>query len=66
MGGVWPIQVVVLAPVLDQDLGFEERVEVPQVEQLVSHPSIERFDPRVLRGAARVVEHGIDMVEAVR
>jgi len=36
VGGVWSVDVVVDAPVFDEDLGFEEAVELPAVEELVA------------------------------
>ena len=36
VGGVGPVLVVVDAPVPDEDLGFEEAVELPEVEQFVA------------------------------
>ncbi len=48
VGGVGSVLVVVDAPVADEDLGFEERVELPEVEQLVSEPAVEGLDPGVL------------------
>lgn len=36
VSGVWSVHVVVDAVVLDEDLGFEERVELPAVEELIS------------------------------
>ncbi len=45
---VGPIVVVVDAPVADDDLGFEERIESFAVEQFVAGATVERFDPRVL------------------
>ena len=40
--------VVVDSPVFDQDLGFEQAVELPAVEELVAEPAVELLDPRVL------------------
>ena len=57
MGGVGTVLVVVDAPVSDEDLGFEEAVELPEVEQLVAEPAVERLDPGVLPPGARVDEH---------
>ena len=50
VGGVGTVDVVVDAPVLDEDLGFEQVVEVPAVEELVAEPAVEAFDPGVLPG----------------
>lgn len=36
LGAVGSVDVVVDAPVLDQDLGLEEAVELPAVEELVA------------------------------
>ena len=44
------VGVVVDAPVLDEDLSFEQVVEVPAVEELVAEPAVEAFDPGVLPG----------------
>ena len=48
VGGVWSSGVVVDAPVVDEDAGFEEVVESPQVHRFVAEATVERFDPRVL------------------
>lgn len=48
VGGVGPLPVVVDAPVLDDHSGFEQAVELPAVEELVTKLAVERFDPRVL------------------
>ncbi len=64
MGAVGSMHVVVDSPVLDEHLGFEEAVELPAVEQLVSQPAVERLDPGVLPGGTGVDEHGGDIVEA--
>ena len=48
MGGVGPVPVVVDAPVLDDHASFEERVELPAVEQLVAEAPVKARDPRVL------------------
>ena len=48
VGGVGSVVVVVDAPVADDHLGFEEAVELPQVEQFVAEAAVERFDPGVL------------------
>lgn len=50
--GVWPVGVVVDTPVLDEDLGFEQAVEVPAVEEFVAEPAVGRLDPGVLPGRA--------------
>ena len=47
VGVVWPVGVVVDAPVLDEDPGFEEAVEVPAVEQFVAELAVDRLDPGV-------------------
>ena len=36
VGGVWSVDVVVDAVVFDEDLCFEERVELPAVEEFVA------------------------------
>ena len=58
-----PVLVVVGAPVFDEDLGFDQRIEVPQVQQFVTETAVERLDPGVLTWRPGVDEHGIDMVE---
>ena len=50
MGAVGPVGVVVVSPVLDDDPGFQERVEAPRVEQLVAQSAVEGFDPSVRGG----------------
>ena len=50
VGAVGSVVVVVDAPVLDEDLGFEEAVELPAVEELVAEPAVEGLDPGVLPG----------------
>src|SRR5271170_4679380 len=64
VGRVWPVQVVVDPPVLDEHLGLEQGVEAPRVEQLVAQPPVERLDPGVLPGGSRVDEDRADVVEA--
>ena len=44
--------VVVVAPVFEDDSGFEEVGEVLDVEAFVAQASVERFDPAVLPGGA--------------
>ena len=63
MGGVGPVHVVVDSEVLDQDLGLEQRVELPAVEQLVSELAVERLDPGVLPWRAGIYEDRVDAVE---
>src|ERR1700710_2834890 len=58
------VDVVVDAPVLDQDLSFEQVVEVPAVEELVAEPAVEAFDPGVLPWGTGIDENGVDTVEA--
>ncbi len=41
MGVVWPVGVVVDSEVFDEDLGFEQGVEVPAVEQLVAELAVD-------------------------
>ena len=36
MGAVGSVDVVVDAPVLDQDLGFDEAIELPAVQEFVA------------------------------
>jgi hypothetical protein len=48
VSGVGTVDVVVEAPVLDDHSGFEERVELPAVEQLVASAAVEGLDPGVL------------------
>ena len=63
VGGVGPVHVVVDSEVLDQDLGLEQRVELPAVEQLVSELAVERLDPGVLPWRAGIDEDRVDAVE---
>ena len=49
VGSVGAVGVVVEPPVLDDHAGLEEAVEAPRVEKLVAEPSVEGFDPGVLR-----------------
>ena len=63
VGGVGTVAVVADAPVAEVDPGFEEGVELPGVEQLVTEPAVERLDPRVLPGrctctSPRPTRHG--------
>jgi len=44
--------------------GFEEGVEAPSVEVLIAHPTVERLDPGVLPGAARVAAAPVNLGEA--
>ena len=48
--GMRPYGVVVASPVLDDDLGFTQRIEDLSVEQFVPQASIEAFDVAVLPG----------------
>jgi hypothetical protein len=50
MRAVGSVLVVVDAPVLDEDLGFGQVVELPAVEQLVAEPAVEGLHPGVLPG----------------
>ena len=50
VGAVRSVRVVVDAPVLDEDLGFEQVVELLAVEVLVAEAAVERLDPGVLPG----------------
>lgn len=50
VGAVGSVVVVVDAPVLDEDLGFEEAVEGPAVEELVAEAAVERLDPAFCQG----------------
>ena len=54
--------VVVDAPVADEHLGLEERVELPEVEQFVAEAAVEGLDPGVLPGRARIDEHACGAV----
>ena len=60
VGGVWSVDVVVDAVVLGEDLGFEERVELPAVEELVAYAAVERLDPGVLPRRPGVDEHRVE------
>ena len=51
-GGVWTVLVVLGAPVFDEDLGFEEGVELFDGEQLVADARAVGLDPRVLPGVS--------------
>lgn len=53
------VVVVLLSPVGDEDLGFEQRVELLDREQLVAHPGSVGLDPGVLPGRA-----GVDVARA--
>ena len=64
MGAVGPVGVVVVAPVLDDHPGFQERVEAPRVEQLVAQSAVEGFDPGVLPRRAGVDEQRSGAVES--
>ena len=57
VGEVGTVLVVVDAPVADEDVSFEEAVELPRVEQLVAEPAVERLDPGVLPRRSRVDGH---------
>lgn len=49
-GGVGSVVVVLLSPVGDEDLGFEEGVELLDGEELVAHSGGVGLDPGVLPG----------------
>ena len=51
---VWSVGVVLDPEVLGQHLGFEQRLEGLDVEQLVAQLAVERLDERVLPRAARL------------
>ncbi len=55
-----PGLVVVLAPGLDDDLGFAARAEPFDGQALVAELAVEALVGAVLPGLARVVEHGRD------
>ena len=62
MGGMRSVGVVVDAPVFDDDFGFEQRIEDPQVQEFVAEAAVERLDPGVLPRRSWVDEHGVDAV----
>lgn len=57
VGGVGPLPVVVDAPVLDEDSCFEQAVELPADEEIVTEPGVERLDPCLLARASGIDEH---------
>ena len=54
-----PVVVVVVAPVLDNDSGFEQVREVLDVEAFVSEAAVERLDMGVLPGGAGLDVGGV-------
>ena len=56
VGGMGSGGVVVGASVVDDHAGFQQRVEAPPVEQLVTEPAVEGLDLGVLPGWAGVDE----------
>ena len=56
--------VVVLAPLLNENLGFFQGIEEFAIEQFITHFAIEAFDIAVLPGAARFNEQGLDRQSA--
>ena len=56
--------VVVDPPVLGEDLGLEEDVELLAVEVLVAHPAVEALDPGVLPGCPGSMKTVPGVVEA--
>lgn len=50
---MWPVQVVVYSPCLDELAGMEVASEQVLVETLVPEPSVEAFDKAVLHGLSR-------------
>lgn len=42
--------VIVASPVLDDDLGFEHRVELFHGQTFVAQPGVERLDPGLCHG----------------
>src|SRR3954463_11087360 len=58
------VGVVVLAPVLDDDLGFGEAAELLDVEQLVAGAAVEGFHVGVLPRRAGLDERGLGAAEA--
>lgn len=53
------VVVVVVSPVFEDDAGFEEVGEVLDVEAFVSEAAVERLDPAVLPGGARLDAGGV-------
>ncbi len=51
-------RVVLMSPALDQDLGFEQRIEELAVEKLGAELSVEGFDVAVLPRASGLDEQG--------
>jgi hypothetical protein len=45
------VVVVLLTPVVDQELGFVEAVEALEIEQFAAKVAVERFDVGILPGA---------------
>jgi hypothetical protein len=61
---MWSVVVVLVPPLVEEQLRFEERVEGFEVEQLAAEVAVERFDERILPGCARFDVAGGDAVEA--
>ena len=59
MSRVWPAQVEVDAPVLQED----PRIEELAVRNSSRKPAVEGLDPGVLPGRAGIDEHGVGPVE---
>ena len=60
---VGPVGVVLDSPVLGQDLGLEQRVELFGDEELVAESAVEGFSERVLPRRAGIDERGLDAGE---
>ena len=61
---MWPVVVVLLPPVVEEQLRFEQAVEAFHLEQLAAQVAIEGFDERILPGRARFDVAGLGVVEA--
>src|SRR5690606_962344 len=57
---VWPVGVVLDAPVFGQDLRLQERVELLAGQELVADPTVERLANPVLPRRSRVDERRVD------
>ena len=58
--------VVVVTPVGDEHLGFEQRGEAFAVQELVSELAVKRLDVAVLPGAARLDEQRLELPDPTR
>lgn len=61
---VGSLVIVLVPPVLEEDLRLEETVELLTVQELVTKSTVKRFDPAILPGRAGIDEERSCLIEA--